>query len=142
MQIKLIGKNVYINEEYQYFNITGNSYNSKSEIYIINNKTTDTIQTVQLNATMPPITLLFAGTTGGRISADKFTEYSAIVAIIENFDISIYFDIVSFTMLIQSGDSILELPRTYALDCDNWKIRDVPRKECQFFSDEQLNAIR
>lgn len=141
MDIKLIGDNVSIYEESKTFIINGKSYFSKGEIYIINQKNSDTIQTLEFEAIMPPITLMFCGTTGGKISANSFTEGSAIIATIINFGISINYDIVSYTMLLQTNDSIIEFPRTFPPDCIDWKIWEEPKKECSFFSQEQLDAI-
>jgi hypothetical protein len=140
LDIRLRGKNVYICEEKKYFNIKANPNYTRAEIYVINNKTSDTIQTVELTGILPPISLMFCGINSGyTIPASYFTKESAILATLINFDINIHYEIVSYTMLMQSGDTVMEYQRV--IDCKNWKIWEEPREECQFFSQEQLDAI-
>ncbi len=141
MNIKVAGdNNISIFEEDCRFRLKANSNYTRAEIYLINQQTSDTIQTVEIIGILPPISLMFCGINPGyTIPTSYFTKESAILATLINFDISIFYEIVSYTMLMQSGNTVMEYQRV--IDCKDWKIWEEPREECQFFSQEQLDAI-
>jgi len=144
MDIRLSGKNVRIAEESNILSIRPrqNSFKNTGEIYVINNKTGDTLQTKIFHAVLPPIQLDLGGVyNGGIIPYDKLISTCWLGAGIYNFEINLVWPIYSFTLEMQSGDSIISIPRNYPERCKNRVLWWEPDKECWFFSPEQLKAL-
>lgn len=147
MDITLSGKNVRIAEEYNNISIhpRQNSIYNKGEIYVINNKTGDTLQTKIIYGILPPIAIYIGGRNpgSGLIHYNDFINSGSIIATIENFDIDLSWHITSFTLEMQSGDSIISISRNYPPHCEDWKLWEhwKPWEECLTFSQEQLKAL-
>lgn len=145
MDIKLTGKDVRINEEDSTFRIDINSnYHREGNIFIINNKTQDTIETVRLFGLLPDIQISFTGIPPDNIISNEYFTMNRITAELINTGLSLYYEVASYTMQIQSGDSILTFSRSIPWSCydlDNWVIGEEIEEECEFFSKEQRAVI-
>jgi hypothetical protein len=145
MDIKLIGKDVRINEEDSTFCIDINSnYHREGNIFVINNKKQDTIETVRIYGIFPDIQITFGGRLPDNIISNEYFTMDRMTAELVNTDFSLYYEVVSYSMQIQSGDSILTFSRSIPWSCydyDNWVIGEEIEEECEFFSKEQQAAI-